>query len=52
MRVIERNCAVCGDEIEIKVAEDGTYEGGAFFGDILPPDEEEYWECPDCLPEE
>lgn len=45
MEIIERQCSVCGKELEITVYEDRTYEGGHFF-DIL--DEDEYWECDKC----
>lgn len=32
-RTIERDCMECGKTIEITVYEDGTYEGGHYFGD-------------------
>lgn len=45
--VIDRECAVCGDELRIRVAEDGEYDVGHFFG-MLGEDEIEYWECDEC----
>jgi hypothetical protein len=44
---IERSCAVCGDTIEVTVYEDGSYEGGHYFGGELL-DDGEYWECGSC----
>lgn len=42
METIERTCTVCGSDIEIEVAEDGTYEGAHYFGTIeIPADEAE-----------
>ena len=45
-RKILRRCSICGKEIEILLRDDGSYEGGHFFGDI---DGNEYWECDECF---
>lgn len=37
MMEISRNCAVCGDEIKINVAADGSYDNGYYFGIVDPP---------------
>lgn len=37
---IQRNCVECGESIRITVHEDGTYEGGHYFGEITVPDED------------
>lgn len=50
-RQIERTCAICGELLEIKVAPDGEYDGGHYFGEIHPNDGE-YWECDDCASRE
>jgi len=48
-QTFKRHCAVCGKEITITLYEDGTYEGGHFFGKIPRGGElVEYWECNDC----
>ena len=39
-RTIERDCVECGKTVQITVYEDGTYEGGHYFGDWTEPDEE------------
>lgn len=44
---IQRACAACGKALEITVHEDGTYEGGHYFGEELL-DGDEYWECDEC----
>jgi len=44
-RKILRRCSICGKEIEILVKDDGSYDGGHFFGDL---DGNEYWECDEC----
>lgn len=41
-----RECAVCGTDLTIHVADDGTYEGGHYWPELL--DDREYWECEDC----
>lgn len=59
--VIERSCAICGDDMIITLAEDGEILDGGYYwpdslleGDETDDDEEEeetadeYWECPDC----
>ena len=59
--VITRRCSVCGKELKIVVYEDGTYEGGHYFGNLkevvkelgiynpkIPDWEYEYWECNEC----
>lgn len=33
-RTIERDCMECGETIEITVHEDGTYDGGEYFGEF------------------
>lgn len=50
---IERECAVCGDDITVHLADDGTIlSGGAYFGRLLGgSDGEEYWECEECVEE-
>ena len=61
MRVIKRRCSVCGRTIEVKVHDDGTYEGGHYFGNLasamkelgmydpnVADEEYEYWECLEC----
>lgn len=60
-KVITRRCSVCGKELKIVVYEDGTYEGGHYFGNLkklvkeygtydstIPNEEYEYWECNEC----
>jgi len=52
-RIIYRTCSICGKELEITVHEDGTYEGGHYFGKIGDKEKEfEYWECDECFKEE
>lgn len=48
--IIERNCAICGKKIKIKLLEWDNFckkiiKGGYYF-DIKG--EREYWECPKC----
>lgn len=37
VETLRRKCAVCGRELIIRVHEDGTYEGGHYFGKISIP---------------
>lgn len=47
---IERGCAVCREDITVRLAEDGTIlSGGAYFGRLLDGSEGEYWECEGCV---
>lgn len=51
--VIERMCAVCGEDTTITLAEDGEIlSGGYYWPELLEGvgDDEpaEYWECEDC----
>jgi len=59
--VLKRKCSICGRELTVKVYEDGTYEGGHYFGNLkdvlkeigeydpsVPDEEYEYWECDTC----
>ncbi|RLM40464.1 hypothetical protein DVK04_19675 [Haloferax sp. Atlit-105R] len=39
-RTIERNCVDCGKTIRSTVYEDGTYDGGHYFGEFTVPDED------------
>jgi len=39
-RTIERDCLDCGQTLEITVFEDGSYEGGHYFGEFTVPEEE------------
>lgn len=42
METIERTCTVCGSDIEIAVAENGTYEGAHYLGTFdIPADDAE-----------
>lgn len=34
MQIITRNCSICGKELEITLKDDGSYEGGDYFGVI------------------
>lgn len=36
-RTIQRDCLVCGTTIEVTVTEDGTYDGGHYFGEVTVP---------------
>ena len=45
---IERLCAVCGKLIKITIKPDLSYDGGHYFGKIVPFDAE-YWECDECF---
>ena len=48
-RQFKRRCAVCGRELTITLYDNGTYEGGHFFGNVLHGGKWiEYWECDDC----
>ena len=35
--IIYRDCAVCGNAIEVRVYDDGSYEGGEYFGTMEVP---------------
>jgi len=35
--IIQRDCSICGKEIEIRVNKDKTYFGGDYFGKIKLP---------------
>lgn len=35
--VIERNCCVCGDVMDVDISEDGTYSDGNYFGIVKIP---------------
>lgn len=39
-RIIQRDCTVCGEPLQITVNVDGTYEGGHYFGEMTVPDED------------
>jgi hypothetical protein len=45
---LDRECVVCGTDLTIRVAADGTYEGGHYWSDLDVGNEREYWECDDC----
>jgi len=38
--MIKRTCSVCGAEIEIIVYDDGSYQGGHFFGEVAVPEKD------------
>ena len=65
VKKLKRKCSVCGKPLTIKVYEDGTYEGGHYFGSLkeamielglynpkYPDEEYEYWECDECYMKE
>ena len=37
MKIIKRKCVICGETITIKVYDDGSYEGGHYFGKMVIP---------------
>lgn len=37
---ISRTCVDCGDTITIRVHDDGSYEGGYYFGEVTIPDKD------------
>lgn len=39
-RTIDRDCIECGGTIRVTIGEDGTYEGGHYFGEFTVPDED------------
>lgn len=49
---LNRQCAVCGTDLTIYVADDGTYEGGHYWPNLLEDDDREYWECEECYNDE
>lgn len=47
---LNRTCAICGKDLTIHVATDGTYEGGHYWPDLTDGGRE-YWECEECYAE-
>ena len=37
MRIIKRDCVVCGKKLTIKVEDSGKYSGGYYFGEVDAP---------------
>ena len=56
-KVLLRTCVSCGKPLVIKVAPDGSYRGGHYFGTVdmsqfgfenIPRELREIWECDEC----
>lgn len=56
VKIIHRNCAVCGDPIRVKLDKNNKTRGGHYFSGIGEAIKKvtkrkgrvEYWECPAC----
>lgn len=53
LKIISKNCSICGKSLMVKLFNDRTYKGGHYFKPVVKnlDARKEYWECSRCYEE-